>query len=426
MSERKKGRGPWLRLGGIVGLALLGAMLSAALLRHHANPGEGWAWAQAMCGGEAGESGCDVVNRSPAASLLGLPLALWGFVYYGALLVLALVSFVASRPLQALTLTGLAAVGFCVDVGLLAYSLFALRALCGLCVATYGVTFAILLLSLSLLRGHAAAGEVTPRAPMSAKAHALLLSFGVLSVVAAGGFLFEHWSAPSRTRARLFEDPDEALRVAWSVFHHSYEQTEPVAIPGEDLPMKGSTRAVLNLTLFADFLCRHCRRSAKLLGDFVDAHRDTVALEFRSYPLDDACNSRSDGLHVGSCLLSKGALAAGEQGHFWYFHDLLFANSELWRAGVQPAQLVHLAEQAGLDAKAFERALGSEAVSARVVADIEAAHAVGVEGTPTLFINGRRMASIPIRTFLEELLRQEAGQQQPFYDLRAMSRRATE
>ncbi|MEQ8766924.1 MAG: vitamin K epoxide reductase family protein [Planctomycetota bacterium] len=411
-------RGPSLRLAAMLVLATAGALFSAALLRHHLNPAESWSWARAICGGEA-ESSCDVVNRSAAAAVLGVPIAGIGFVYYLTIAVLAVIGWLEPRTAYWRLLMALTVLGFLVDVGLFSYSVFGLEAICGLCAVTYGVTALLLILSVSLLRS----GGTPEQRRIPARARVALLAFGGIAVLATCGFWHEHWGAAVRGAERLFEDPDEALRVAWTVFHRKYVESEPIAIPGDRPPTKGATQPIMTLTLFADFLCSHCRRSAKLLSDFAEAHRDTVALQFRNYPLDDACNPESEGVHPGACLLARAALAAGRQGRFWYYHDLLFANQNIWRSGVQVTQLVHLADQAGLDAEQFGRDIARPDIESAVIADIEAAHAIGVESTPTLFINGREMQSIPIRTFLEELLRAEAGHQQAFQDQRAISKR---
>jgi predicted DsbA family dithiol-disulfide isomerase len=117
---------------------------------------------------------------------------------------------------------------------------------------------------------------------------------------------------------------------------------------------------------------------------------------------------------VGSCTLARAGIAAGKQDRFWYYHDLLFANQHLWKSGVSPTQLVGLAAKTGFDAEAFESELDSEEALDRVRADVEEAHTLGVEETPVLFVNGRRMEALPVSEFLEELLRQEAESKRPF------------
>ena len=94
--------------------------------------------------------------------------------------------------------------------------------------------------------------------------------------------------------------------------------------------------------------------------------------------------------------------------------ELLFAQRERWAGGVSLPEITQLAGQAGLDLAAFERDLASESVGAAVQADLARAEALGVTGTPTLFVNGRPMPSIPIPTFLEELLLSESAERGSF------------
>lgn len=408
-------------LAGAVLSALLGALVSLLLYLRGADDGGPWSWLAALCG-RAGSSGCEIVARSELAAPFGVSLALVGVVFYGVLLVLvAGVWLFGPRPGLA-WLLALAALGLVVDAGLLSYSLFGLGTLCNLCALTYAATLASVACAFVLWRAEESSGERSAHAPPRP-----LLAFaaaGALAVFSATGWLAER-AAPA-TPARFLADPDRALRLAWDAFLAHYRAVEPVRIAAKSAPRKGAARPVLELVLFADFACSHCERAAKLLSDFVERHRESSALVFKHYPLDDECNPESERIHPGACQLARAAVSAGLQHQFWRLHELLFANRELWLRGVSAPQLVALADQAGLDTALFQAALDSAAARAAVAADVSEAEALGVTGTPTLFINGRRMPSIPIPTFLEELLRSEAEQQAGFGAEAVVERGASE
>ena len=93
----------------------------------------------------------------------------------------------------------------------------------------------------------------------------------------------------------------------------------------------------------------------------------------------------------------------------------LFASRNAWPLGVRVDEIVNLAERLGLDGERFARDLESEFVGSRIAADLDAADRFGVDATPTLFVNGRDTGSIPIDAFLEELLREEATRNAPFF-----------
>jgi protein-disulfide isomerase len=89
---------------------------------------------------------------------------------------------------------------------------------------------------------------------------------------------------------------------------------------------------------------------------------------------------------VTAQLAAEASEAAADQGAFWEMYDVLLSHQE----ELQPKDLVHYAEQLGLDVETFTDALAQRAGAARVAEDVDSADLSGVSGTPTFFINGRR------------------------------------
>ena len=83
---------------------------------------------------------------------------------------------------------------------------------------------------------------------------------------------------------------------------------------------------------------------------------------------------------------ARAALAAGEQGKFWEFHDELFASEKLSNQVIQ-----NIAVKLGLDMSRYEADMKSPAVKQRISKDLNDAQQAGVTGTPTVFINGQRL-----------------------------------
>jgi protein-disulfide isomerase len=105
---------------------------------------------------------------------------------------------------------------------------------------------------------------------------------------------------------------------------------------------------------------------------------------FRNYPLTE--------IHKNALLAAQAAEAARVQGRFWEMHDLLYENQKVWSEDVNPKPIfIKFARDLGLDTDRFGRDLGNEEVKLRIEADQEAATKMGVNGTPTVFINGRRL-----------------------------------
>ena len=103
-------------------------------------------------------------------------------------------------------------------------------------------------------------------------------------------------------------------------------------------------------------------------------------------------------IHKDAPLAHVAAMAAGEQGKFWEFHDKLFKN----QPKIQRPFLMQYAQELGLDMKKFEHALDVEQAKPQIDADVSEAKALGVTGTPGFFVNGRFLSGAkPFDEFAE-------------------------
>jgi protein-disulfide isomerase len=142
-------------------------------------------------------------------------------------------------------------------------------------------------------------------------------------------------------------------------------------------PPLGDGKAPASLVVFSDFTCPHCRATRPVLEAFVTAHRGRVKLYFKPYPILR---------HAGALEAAMAGEWGRDQGAFWKLHDALFESS-----GHDLDALAAAAEAAGLDASDLRDTLLSRRMEARVRASQTEANQVGVHGTPTLFLNGRRL-----------------------------------
>ena len=134
----------------LIALFVVGAALSGLLQFDHHGISSAGAVVDQLCG-EGAESGCDQVARSPYSSIGGVSVAAVGSFFYAALILLACLSLPASKEVRraaAVMLLYLTALALGVDIVLLGLQAFVIGAYCKLCVATYGVTGAALVLLL--------------------------------------------------------------------------------------------------------------------------------------------------------------------------------------------------------------------------------------------------------------------------------------
>jgi protein-disulfide isomerase len=166
-----------------------------------------------------------------------------------------------------------------------------------------------------------------------------------------------------------------------------------VYVPLEGSPIKGArTDATLvTIVVFSDFECPYCASTAAALDRAMEQFGDHVRLAFRHFPL---------AFHERAIPLSLAAIRGGEQGLFWQAHDRFFAGPPI---------------QSDEDIDAISRELGIQvpkgvdghidpAALARIEEDIQLGQALGVQGTPTLFINGMKLEGAAEEAFLYEVI----------------------
>lgn len=160
------------------------------------------------------------------------------------------------------------------------------------------------------------------------------------------------------------------------------------ALPVGDSPSRGPLDALVTLVVFSEFQCPYCGRMADTLRAVQEAHPGELRVVFKHFPLR---------FHSRAPYAAQAAAAAGAQGKFWAMHDLLFA-----APGRLDAQSIEeRARDIGLDLGRFREELRSGRWKARVEMDQDLGRRLGVSGTPTTFINGRRFVGATPRAGVE-------------------------
>jgi protein-disulfide isomerase len=152
---------------------------------------------------------------------------------------------------------------------------------------------------------------------------------------------------------------------------------DAVTIPTAGSPVRGPADAALTLVEFSDFQCPYCFLAVAKLDAVMEAYPGKAKLIFKQFPLDT---------HSQAALAAAAAIAAHQQGTFWPMHDALFAH----RRDLSRPSILAVARAAGLDMQRFEADLDSAETKKTVARDTEDGDRAGVEGTPTVFINGRK------------------------------------
>jgi len=145
--------------------------------------------------------------------------------------------------------------------------------------------------------------------------------------------------------------------------------------------VKGRADAPLTLMEYGDFQCPACGAYYPLVERLLDEYADKVRLVYREYPLVS--------LHDKAYPAALAAESAGRQGKFWEMYDKLFANQETWSATADFESLfTKYAEEIGVDVGQWKKDRTDQAVEEKIQGDRQSGNSLGVNGTPTFFING--------------------------------------
>lgn len=326
---------------------------------------------------------CDVVLTSPYAYLLGVSVAMWAAIHYALLLVAAAVLArsvsAARREALANVIFAGAVIGFVFSFYLAIVSMAVLGTVCLLCSGLYVVAVGMLVAAWML---RSDAQRVRARSPVEqVRQQRWLWAAGGLPIavlaVAIGLQLVR--SAPLLSAEEIAaQRPD---------FYRWYFSRPVVDVPLDGGNARGVEGAPITIIEFSDFGCGHCAAFDRNIGELLRGN-DEVRLVFRHFPLDSACNPAVPGAPIGSrCRAAVAAECAGEQGKFWEYGRALFDHQPHFGE----ADLRRYAGDVRLDLAAFEACLKGEEARARVERDATAGAALGIQSTPTVFINGRRV-----------------------------------
>jgi protein-disulfide isomerase/uncharacterized membrane protein len=439
-------------------LCLAAAAVSGLLLLQHHGEGAAVTAVNEACG-DGQTSGCEEVARSSWSKVGGMPLAGLGLAFYLTVaigLALALLGPLALRPPIAAVAAAALGLALGVDLVLLGVQAFALRAFCLLCLATYvlgGAALVLLWPAWRSARGAEAVGAgadgrlalgawaigavlvatsvaaanstlayraqrrqaqllgapgpASPAAPAAADSGSaaeasppeaapapppLLATAPAVAASPAAEPGATDWQARARELQATLDDPRKLEAYFTEKARREYETAAVAAIDLASAPAKGPAGAPVKVVEYSDFLCPFCRNLAVALSQFVPQAGGRVAVYFKNYPLDAACNPKlRQSTHPGACALAMGAVCAHRQGKFEAYHDKVFS-AELRQP--QPADVVRLAGEAGLNGAAMQACLDDPTTREALDAEIAEANRLGIAATPTLYVNGKRLPRI--------------------------------
>ena len=168
-------------------------------------------------------------------------------------------------------------------------------------------------------------------------------------------------------------------------------QPPQVDVSIDDDPMLGAKEAPVTIVEFSDFQCPYCRRVQPTLKRLMQDYEGKVRLVFRDFPLRN--------IHPQAQKAAEAAQCANDQDKFWPYHDKLFEQTAL-----QIDDLKKYAKELDLDMEAFSDCLESNKYAAEVEKDLQDGRQVGVNSTPSFYINGQPLSGAAAYENFQELV----------------------
>ncbi len=150
------------------------------------------------------------------------------------------------------------------------------------------------------------------------------------------------------------------------------------AISVDKSPWKGTEKAPIVIVEFTDFQCPYCAKAAATMNQVLQAYPTQVKLYVKNFPLS---------FHKFALDAALASLAAKEQGKYWEMHDALFENYK----SLSKEKILELAQKIGLDVDRFKKSLEDQQLKQQIELDMTDFRNVKATGTPTFFVNGKRI-----------------------------------
>ena len=331
---------------------------------------------------------CDTLALSEYSELFGVPLGVYGSAYFVALWILLIIGISAHRGARdhLLAYVAMNALGVLVSLVLAGISHFALHTWCISCLGVYAVC--LLQFLLLLWQRHKFDFKLDAKAIVRGATTALVV---VVAAVALHSFAKPRPSHSLPPQAQTEGTATAEMWLASGAAQKIPINRTPYAGLGEDY-RRGSDHAQVQVVEFIDFQCPSCQRMAAAMEVLHKEYGERVLFVVKNFPLDKQCHtSMSRSVHQHACDIAVLARCAGQFGKFWHYHDLAFAAQR----DASEDSLIAWAKQVGLTEEQISSCRDSRGILEKIKDDIALGSRIGVEGTPAVYINGRKYLGAP-------------------------------
>ena len=355
---------------------------------------------------------CDAIALSKYSTLLGVPNAALGMVFYALLTVGAIWTYFllqdgedekAAKASGLVQLTAFVALFPTVGLGML--SSFELHTYCLMCLFSYLIN--ILLYTVAHLARKSCLENSKEKPALFAGLSVISSPLMIVSAIVVGLNLL----APALVNSAVGGDGSTLDDNTINLVLQSHQTSPAKTLSTENAPSYGAidpkSPAKVTIVEFSDMQCPYCAISAKTLPSIIRNYEKDVRVVYKNYPLDRSCNAsmQNEG-HRLSCLAAKsGWCVFVKKGNdaFFEYKITVFEN----QPKLTPEMIKEFAvTKGGVSKEELESCLADPQTHQAIVDQVSEGNAVGVNATPTLFVNGRKLETGANPKILKALLDQ--------------------
>jgi len=171
------------------------------------------------------------------------------------------------------------------------------------------------------------------------------------------------------------------------------------AVTKEDF-VRGNPNAKVTLVEYSDFQCPACGAVYPLVKKLEADFPNDLKVVYRLFPLIN--------IHQNAMISTQAAYAASLQGKFWEMHDLLFENQNVWSDSAQARDIfIGYATKLGLNLDKFKTDMNSELTKKFITNELNKGLAVGINSTPSFFVDGTLIQNPPDYQGFKQLIQDE-------------------
>lgn len=151
--------------------------------------------------------------------------------------------------------------------------------------------------------------------------------------------------------------------------------------------VRGAKDGVVTIVEFGDFQCPACAAYSAVVKQVLADNVATTKLVYKHFPLTQ--------IHRNALPAAKATEAAALQGKFWEMHDVLYSKQEEWSGALNSRDyFLTYATTIGLDTKKFLADYDNTALEEKILAEFREGVKLGIQGTPTFFVNGKKLENV--------------------------------